>query len=61
MNYQEWIMNRAEELALQHHGVEYKHLPSNLQEAIYFMAQRQYRDYCSTRLDLIYGRIKEEV
>ena len=61
MNYEEWILNRAEELALQHHRVEYKYLPSNLREDIYFRAQQQYRNFCATKIDLIYGRIKEEV
>jgi len=44
MDYQEWIQNRAEELALEHYDTEYEYLPSNLQEAMFSMAERSYRE-----------------
>ena len=44
MDYQEWIQNRAEELAIKYHDIEYEYLPSNLQEALFHKAERDYRE-----------------
>jgi len=44
MDYQEWIQNRAEELALEHYDKEYEYLPSNLQEVVFSIAEREYRE-----------------
>ena len=57
MDYQEWIQNRAEELALELYGHEYQYLPSNLRELVYYKAEAQYRNYCAMRLGAINDRI----
>ena len=44
MDYQEWIQNRAEELALEHYDKEYEYLPSNLQEVVFSITEREYRE-----------------
>jgi len=44
MDYQEWIQNRAEELAIEHYDMEYEYLPSNLQKKMFSMAERDYRE-----------------
>ena len=44
MGYQEWIQDRAEQLALEHYEMEYEYLPSNLQEVMFAIAERNYRE-----------------
>ncbi len=60
-DYKEWIMNRAEELALDKYDIEYEYLPSNLREVVFFMAQRQYQDMCAVKVDFLYDRMREGI
>ncbi len=39
---EEWIMERAEELALDKHDTEYENLPRDLQLVMDSMAEREY-------------------
>ena len=59
MDYKQWIQDRAEELALELYAHEYQHLPSNLQELVYFKAEAQYLDYCAMKIDMIYDRLMD--
>ena len=57
----EWITNRIDELALEYHAKFYCDLSRELQEAIWFMAHKQYVDYLSSYIDSTYDRIRDEI
>ena len=57
----EFIQERLDSLALEYHSKFYCDLARELQETIWNMANRQYRDYCSTVIDITYDRMKEMI
>jgi len=57
----EWITTRIDDLALEHHDKFYCDLPKDLQETIWFMANKQYADYCSMIIDSTYDRMREQL
>ena len=61
MNYKEWIINRANELALDKHDTEYEYLPKSLQEVCFHMAEQDYNDRMALQNDFLYDRMEEEL
>lgn len=55
MNYKEWIMNRADEIALDKHDTEYEYLPEDLKRVMVSIAERDYHDMMSMRAEYGYG------
>ncbi len=60
-SHKEWIPNRAEDLALQHHKKFYTDLPEVLQQNMWAMASRQYVKYCEESLKTAHDRMRDEI
>ena len=58
-DYHQWVQDRAEELALEYHDIEYESLPSNLQENMWAMATRDYRDMQALKLEFTLERMSK--
>jgi len=58
---EEFITARLDDLTLEYHNKFYCDLSRELQEAIWFMANRQYADYCSMIIDSTYDRMREMI
>ena len=57
----EWITARIDDLALEYHSKFYCDLSRGLQEAIWFMAHKQYADYCGMVIDGTDDRMRDEI
>ena len=59
-SHKEWVTERLDDLALEYHGKFYYDLPSDLQQTIFAIAQREYVDYLSSYIDNTFDRMINE-
>jgi len=59
MDYKEWIMERASDLAQERYGKLYYDLPEHQQEELFNEAEKDYVDYYAAQIDAAYDARQE--
>lgn len=55
MDYKEWIIDKAQEIAVSRHGCNFTELPEGLRQNVYLEAIEEYKDYLSDVVDTAKG------
>jgi len=57
---EDWITNKADNIALQQTGKEFNDLPASVQFNIWMQAESEYADYLACQIDALRDQMKED-
>ncbi|MCK4414933.1 MAG: hypothetical protein KAY32_15470 [Candidatus Eisenbacteria sp.] len=60
MSQKEWQQNKAEEVALDKTGHEFRELGPHMQLMCYMIAEEAYKDYFADQCDYAYERVRDQ-